>query len=626
MASKYGYSGNIRAPEFPADVEWVNTKDRLTLASLRGKLVLLDFWTYGCINCMHILPDLKRLEKLYATVLVVIGVHSAKFENEGKLANLREIIGRYEITHPVVNDRDYLIWQQFAVRAWPTTILIDPNGRVMATHSGEGVYAAFENIIHDAVERFEREGVLSHAPVVSLTQIQSEPSVLSFPGKVIVDTSKERLFIADTGHNRILMTDLQGRVQTIIGSGQSGLKDGSLEQAQLNKPQGMAVAGDLLYIADTGNHALRLANLNTRELSTLAGDSQLTYSIPEGRQGTARLNSPWDLLLRGQQLYIAMAGLHQIYVYDLEKRSFSAFAGSGREALVDAKRQDAAMAQPSGLAADDSSLYIADSEASAIREVDLTPAAKVRTLIGAGLFEFGDVDGKKPVARLQHALGVAYENGRLYIADTYNHKIKMFDLTTGTVSSLFGSGEPGNKDGNQASFYEPGGLAASKGQLYIADTNNHAIRIADLATHTVTTLDIIPPSTEVVNNTLAAKGRLEHLPEQGVHSGAIAIHLHLDLPGGNHLTSGQASQLSWTMTDIASEKHLSEGSTSFSDLEPDFTVVIETGKSKLVINLTIYYCDDVDGLCLMDRRSLEFQLNADLINMNNQVTISIAIS
>ncbi|MHB1355712.1 MAG: thioredoxin-like domain-containing protein [Anaerolineae bacterium] len=626
MASKREYHGNIHAPEFPANAEWVNTNERLSLAGLRGKLVLLDFWTYGCINCMHILPDLKRLEELYANELVVIGVHSAKFENEGNLNNLRQIIARYEITHPVVNDRDYQIWQQYAVRAWPTTVLIDPRGLVLAAHSGEGVYAAFAQVIHEAVERFEREGVLDHTKEVTLSQANSGNSFLSFPGKVIVDSEGERLFIADTGHNRVVMTDINGVVLATIGSGQGGLKDGAFTQAQFNKPQGMAVSGERLYIADTGNHALRLANLNTLEVTTLAGDGELTYSIPDGSKGLARLNSPWDLLLRDQRLYIAMAGLHQVYIYDLQQRSIRLFAGSGREALVDAWRQDAAMAQPSGLAANDGSLYIADSEASAIREIEFGPSGQVHTLLGAGLFDFGDVDGNKSVARLQHSLGVAYADGELYIADTYNHKIKVFDIKTGVVRTLFGGGRPGSDDGAHASFYEPGGLAVFKGQLYIADTNNHAIRIADISTHMVKTLNVGLSSAEPTNKPAVSTGPINRQPENRVHSGEVGISLQIMLPEGHHLTEGQPSQLMWTMVDAVSGMLLGQGSTEFTELEPYLLLTVPEGNNKLAINLTIYYCDDIDGLCLMERCALELPLHADALTLEHQVTIPLAIS
>jgi thiol-disulfide isomerase/thioredoxin len=117
----------VRAPEFPAGMQWLNTATPLRLADLRGKIVLLDFWTYCCINCMHIIPELTALERKYPNELVVIGVHSAKFHNEGDSENIRQAILRYEIQHPVVNDRDFRIWRSYAVRAWPTLMVIKPS-------------------------------------------------------------------------------------------------------------------------------------------------------------------------------------------------------------------------------------------------------------------------------------------------------------------------------------------------------------------------------------------------------------------------------------------------------------------------------------------------------------------
>ncbi len=489
MTTRREYHGNIRAPEFPKEIEWLNTTRQLSLGAFRGKMVLLDFWTYGCINCMHILPDLKRLEHQYPNELVVVGVHSAKFANEADSANIKRIIARYEITHPVVNDRNMVIWQQYGIRAWPTTVLIDPQGRVLATHSGEGVYAAYESLIREAIVQFKQDNTLSDDAPVILRAVQPSDKYLEFPGKVISDHATQALIISDSGHNRIIVAGLDGEKRTIIGSGASALRDGDLDHAAFNKPQGLAVEGELIYIADTGNHALRCANLESRQVVTLAGDGQITYQILDGLAKHVRLNSPWDLWLRGDQLFIAMAGLHQIYMYDTIERTIRLYAGSGREALADNKLLDAGFAQPSGLVSDGRTLYVADSEASAIRAVDLEPNGEVRTLVGAGLFDFGDVDGTRPVARLQHALGVALAGEKLYIADTYNHKIKLLNLASGAVSTLLG-GKAGYQDGYSPAFYEPGGLTTYKGKLYIADTNNHMVRIANLETLEVSTLEL----------------------------------------------------------------------------------------------------------------------------------------
>ena len=305
MASSRGYLGNIRAPEFPPDLEWLNTERRLSLAELRGKLVLLDFWTYGCINCIHIIPDLKRLEALYPDELVVIGVHSAKFSNERDVESIRQIILRHELAHPVVNDREFQIWQSYAVRSWPTTVLIDPRGKVLAAHSGEGVFEAYRDLISQAVTRYDAEEALDRRPLqFYLENAQRSDTPLSFPGKVLADEEGGRLFVADTNHHRIVVLNLGGHVPHIIGSGTAGLANGGFRESQFSKPQGMALSSDRLYIADTDNHAIRVADLDKRSVVTLAGDGTLGRSSGRMVLGEAQLNSPWDLVFLAGKLYI----------------------------------------------------------------------------------------------------------------------------------------------------------------------------------------------------------------------------------------------------------------------------------------------------------------------------------
>jgi DNA-binding beta-propeller fold protein YncE len=164
--------------------------------------------------------------------------------------------------------------------------------------------------------------------------------------------------------------------------------------------------------------------------------------------------------------------------------------GTGREALIDGPRLEAAMNQPSGLATDGGLLYVADSEASAIRSIDPRQEGRIRTLVGVGLFDFGDRDGSGQAVRLQHPLGVAVQDGRIYIADTYNHKIKVLYPSLQRIETLFGTGRPGVAEGERPQFFEVGGLAAGPGRLYIADTNNHRVCIADLAAGAVTAIPL----------------------------------------------------------------------------------------------------------------------------------------
>ncbi|MFQ5957364.1 MAG: thioredoxin-like domain-containing protein [Candidatus Brocadiales bacterium] len=481
----------MKAPEFPEGMEWLNTGgEPIRLADLRGKMVLLDFWTYCCINCMHVIPDLKKLEAKYPNNLVVIGVHSAKFINEQVTENIKQAILRYEIEHPVVNDSEFSIWTTYGIRAWPTLVLIDPDGNVVAGYSGEGNYEEIDRQIDGYVKWFRQKNQLNETPFTTTLEKQRlGPSPLSFPGKILADPNNDKLFISDSGHNRIVITRRDGQVLDIAGSGEAGARDGSFENASFFHPQGMALDGDTLYVADTENHLIRRLDLKSRTVTTIAGTGEQGSFLSMGGLGTkASLSSPWDLTLIRNKLYIAMAGVHQIWVMDLTNTLIKPYAGSGREGIRDGSLDSSEWAQPSGITFSGHKLYVADSETSSVREIDID-ANWVRTIVGRGLFIFGDKDGKKNDVRLQHPLGVLHHNGLLYVADTYNHKIKAVDPAESTSKTFLGSGSPGRKDGEGSEFYEPGGLDFVDGRFFIADTNNHAIRVADLAGN-VTTLTL----------------------------------------------------------------------------------------------------------------------------------------
>ena len=488
------------APDFPPGLDWLNTEYPLSLEGLRGKIVLLDFWTYGCINCIHVIPDLERLEEEFADELVVIGVHSAKFDQESATENIRRVVLRYSVEHPVVNDAGFEIWRSFQVRAWPTTYLIDPAGGVVGYHSGEGVYEVVKPVIEALIEEFA--GTLDRTPLGLRLERQGLPeTVFSFPGKVTADPAG-RLFISDTNHHRIVQTDLDGRVQAIYGAGEEGFDDGASAEATFRDPQGTALSADgrLLYVADTGNHAVRAVDLSTGDVTTVAGTGKRTWPPRSGPALSNPLASPWDLELDPQTglLYIAMAGTHQIWSLDVDAGWVGPYAGSGGEGTVNGAGAEATLAQPSGLTlASDGRLFFADSESSAVRWVDTgSPDRAVGIIAGsdADLFSFGDVDGVGTEARLQHPLGVVAVGGTLYVADTYNSKIKAVDLETGVVSTRWGD-TPGWRDGETPLFYEPGGIDVLDRRLYVADTNNHSIRVVDLDSGEVATL--VPAGIEV---------------------------------------------------------------------------------------------------------------------------------
>ncbi|MEP0809931.1 redoxin domain-containing protein [Trichocoleus sp. ST-U2] len=487
----------VRAPEFPQNQIWFNTDRPLSLRELKGRVVILDFWTYCCINCLHVLPKLKYLEQKYKDSLTVIGVHSAKFDNEKEVENIRQAVLRYDIEHPVIVDSNFAIWSQYAVRAWPTLTMIDPQGYVIGYVSGEGNQDVVEKLISQLIQQHKERGTINFQELSLTLEKQRQPLVtpLAFPGKVLADETRARLFIADSGHHRIAIATLAGKLLQIVGTGKQGLTDGSFTDAQFFAPQGMALdaENDILYVADTENHTLRQIDLKNQKVETIAGTGEQSHHLRSYR-GTARetpLNSPWDLEKVGNRLFIAMAGVHQIWEMQLENGIIGTYAGIGAESCVDGNLDESAFSQPSGITTDGQELYVADSEISSIRGIGLGEKVQVRTICGSGeLFGFGDIDGKGFEVRLQHCLGVEYAQNYLWVADSYNHKIKRVDPKTGICNTVLGDGTAGNKDGQGTSsqFFEPSGVSAIGSHLYIADTNNHAIRRVDVATMEVITL------------------------------------------------------------------------------------------------------------------------------------------
>ena len=346
------------------------------------------------------------------------------------------------------------------------------------------------------VDQFDRKSLIDRRSMKFKLEREKEwERPLSFPGKVLAESTLRRLFVADSNHNRLLITDLLGRVQEVVGSGERGLKDGDFAQAAFNDPQGMTLVqgGEKLCVADTKNHAIREVDLARRTVTTIAGTGEKAGMFHNGGRATSTaLSSPWDLALHGTTLYIAMAGFHQLWRFELDTGEIRPHAGSGRERIVDGPLSFAQLAQPSGIVTNGRKLYFTDSETSAIRMADLESDGSVATIVGQDLFTFGDLDGTGDEVRLQHPLGIDIHDGVLFIADTYNNKVKrIFPNTRGAIT-LLGNGEAGFKDGlgTQAEFHEPGGLSISNGKLFVADTNNHAIRVAELDSQQVSTLEL----------------------------------------------------------------------------------------------------------------------------------------
>lgn len=448
-----------------------------------------------------------------------MGVHAAKFTAEQQTANIVEAVRRHDIRHPVVNDAAFSIWQSYAVRAWPTVVVVDARGRIAHVESGEIDADVIAARIEALIDEAERAGELDRRPVEALAGDvaaatgaegagRSAPvRALAYPSKLLVDD--DHLWVADTAHHRLLELRLapdrrRAAVVRVVGCGRPGLVDGAAEVAAFHDPRGLTLhrpsdpapsngdgSGGVLYVADTENHAVRAVDVASGAVRTVAGTGAKGGFSAGGPPRDTALRSPWAVLALESAVLIAMAGSHQIWVL-IDEAALGPFAGNGREALVDGPRAEASFNQPSDLARIGHHIIVADAEASAIRAVRLTGEPHVFTLVGQGLFDWGNVDGPSGTARLQHPLGVCTDGQAIFIADSYNHKVKRLDPATGMTTTVVGRGRSGHRDGASADaeLFEPEGVAVAGRHLFIADTNNHAVRVADLAAGEVWTLAI----------------------------------------------------------------------------------------------------------------------------------------
>jgi thiol-disulfide isomerase/thioredoxin len=468
----------IRAPDLDMPgIAWLNVNRPLKLSELRGRLVILDFWTFCCINCLHSLETLRRLEDAFPRELVVIGVHSPKFTAERDLENVRQAVLRHRISHPIAHDPDRQLWECYAVGAWPTLVIISPDGHILSETRGEPDPDQLQSLVQQLLDA-ERAGNRLHPAALELRAESSGGGRFRFPAKVKPMAGvRQRWAIADAGNHQIVLLEDDGTELQRFGDGQPGFKDGPGHSARFDTPQGLVCSGDAIFVADTGNHAIRRIDIGERTVRTLAGTGR--RGQPLGAPRPARqvaLASPWDLELDGAQLFIANAGTHQLATLDLERGRLGLLAGSGREALVDGAAYEASLAQPSGLVLDDGGdvLYFVDSESSAVRALSLDGQRKVTTICGRGLFEFGHVNGLFAKALFQHPLGISWSDGALLVADSYNCAVRRIDLDGGNVSDV----DDGFmcEDSLCLTLAEPSGVWADGGErVLVADTNNHRV-------------------------------------------------------------------------------------------------------------------------------------------------------
>jgi thiol-disulfide isomerase/thioredoxin len=461
----------VRAPELVGRGGWLNTGDKqLTLADLRGSITILDFWTFCCVNCLHVLDELRELEERHRDTVVIVGVHSPKFVHEAEHQAVVDAVERYGVHHPVLDDPELATWKQYAVRAWPTLVVIDPEGYVVAQHAGEGHAHALEKLVTRLEKEHAAKGTLRRGDGV---YVPPEPVAtdLRFPGKALALPGSGHYLVSDSTRHALVELAADGEsVVRRIGTGERGLVDGDADTARFSEPQGLALLpGGEVIVADTVNHALRRVDLETGRVTTVAGTGRQWWqgSPTSGDAREVALSSPWDVAWFEDRVWIAMAGVHQLWTYDPATDRVEVAAGTTNEGLVDGHAADAWFAQPSGLSAAGPRLWIADSETSALRWAERNTEDDgyvIRTAVGTGLFDFGHRDGAAGQALLQHPLGVtALPDGSVAVSDTYNNALRRYDPVSGEVTTL------------ATDLREPSDAVVVDGDIVVVESAHHRL-------------------------------------------------------------------------------------------------------------------------------------------------------
>lgn len=549
----------VRAPELHG--RWLNTGGReLSLADLRGKIVLLDFWSFCCVNCLHVIDELRELEERYADVLVTVGVHSPKFAHEADPDAVSAAVERYAVGHPVLDDPQLRTWDAYAARAWPTLVVIDPGGYIVAQMSGEGHAHGLQVLIEELIATNADALRRGDGPYVA----PPEPATaLRFPGKVIA-LPEGTFLVSDTAHHQLVELEPDLRTERRrIGTGDRGLVDGTAPR--FSEPQGLLLLpdGDVL-VADSVNHALRRVRLADGAVTTVAGTGAQLRTRVEPGETASELSTPWDLAWWADGVVVAMAGNHQLWSFDPDTAVTRVLAGTTNEGLRDGPPAEAFFAQPSGLAADGDVLWVADAETSALREVR---SSLVATAVGQGLFDFGHVDGPADTALLQHPLGVAVlPDGSVAVADTYNGAVRRYDPARRTVSTL------------ARDLAEPSDVLVDGATLIVVESAAH--RLVRLP---------IPASTLVEGGAF----RVRRTPTD-VAPDRLDLRIAFVPPVGQHLDRrfGEPTQLTVAATP---PELLAAGAGTAADLTRDL-VFGDVPEGVLSVSVTAAACDEGDGV------------------------------
>ncbi len=600
-----------RAPELPEQLTWLNCQGPLGQEALRGKVILLDFWSYASVESQFVAPQLRALARKHPRELIVIGVHQAGGERPPETDAVRRAIARLEIEHPVVIDHESRVSKLFGVRGAPVFIIIDPRSRVRARSVWTDAFEAVDRKVAELIAEAEYEGTLSRLPVAGI-RVDADrasgraASGLLFPGAVLADAEGGRLFVADSGHHRIIEADLEtGVARRVIGMGQAGLVDGRLDRVRFRNPRGLALEGDRLYAADAGNHVLREVDLRHEFVRTVAGTGERsTRKTTTGARRPGRLTAldfPWGLALAGETLYFTVAGSHQIWRCDLETDEVSLHAGTGSAGAADGPHLQATLIEPRGIATDGRRLYFTDRSTSSVRAAGLGSDGEVETLGGAVHPEGAGAVLIEPLFR--SPLGIVWRQGFLYVVGACDSAVCSLDLRSGDYRRLMPVSEKAETAPN---LWEAADISAGGDYLYVADTNNHRVLRLRAGDGVVTDWGLTLPS--FVESSLGALESSEpyteeedlRLPEVSLGEGSTYLHFDLRLPPGHRMN--RAAPFEITANGDGEIVEVPGGTFQLRTGDPSFPVTIplqlRTGAGALQIVLVLYYCEaPEDRLC-----------------------------
>jgi len=597
--------------------QWFNVSRPLELHDLKDRIILLNFWTYSCVNCKEATAEIQKFEQELGSKITVIGVHSGKFSNEKDSSEITKFILKNNISHPVVNDADSKIRNDFKVSSLPTLILINPHGNIVKTYTGEIDFHKLKGDVKKLIKKFKFE--IDHEILPLASEKKSMiGNVLDFPTKLTYAVDflyKSRhssaIFVANSAHNNIVVSSLTGDIILKIGSGKDGFEDGSIDAASFSKPQGLLYDAGKLYVADTGNHALRVVDFKENKVTTLIGSGNrgavIEGEMLEGKSTNLALPTDIEFFPHKNNIVIANAGTNQILSYDVSKQIVSVLAGDGAEGIDDGKYPENSLAQTAALSAFGHKLYFVDSQTSALRVMD--ESGNIKTLIGKGLTEFGHKSGNKANALMQYPLGLVADDTGVYISDSFNHGIVKYDLSTGQIRDFIGGKVKGDAIGNVTQFDEPSGIISILDRFYIVDSNNNRIVIVSRGSLNSELLDIMPPLK------LPKEGFLEYMPNLQKSADAkvksdAEILLKINVEKGWKINEAGPSFIN--LLEIVKD-HQANLITSF-----DWHMVaakemklpkLDSSKN-YVLQGSIYYCEDrKNALCRI--KSYEQKISAD---------------